>query len=113
MCSFMAKHVIYTQYIPSLSLLRIFKLNPNAQALFPKFASVPADELESNIAFRAHALTVMEAVELASSMLDELSDLRDILIGIGSVHAAKGLHLQSAHFDVSASCVRVRAHADN
>ena len=60
------------------------------------------DELGNNSAFRIHALAVMEAVELASSLLDELSDLRDILIGIGSIHAAKGLHLQNGHFDVSA-----------
>lgn len=56
-------------------------------------------DLEENQDFREHALKVVEAVELATSMLQEVDDLRDILISLGSIHVSMGL--QDAHLDVS------------
>lgn len=78
---------------------RIFEIAPEAIQLFPKFEKIPPKELEKNEQFQHHALQVVEAVDLAISMLQEVDDLRDVLISLGSIHVSMGL--QDVHFDVS------------
>ena len=78
---------------------RIFQIAPAAIELFPKFAHVPQKELEENEQFKHHALQVVEAVDLATSMLRVVDELRDVLISLGSIHVSMGL--QDVHFDVS------------
>ena len=78
---------------------RIFQIAPEAIELFPKFSNVPPQELEQNLDFKDHSLKVVETIELATSMLQEIDDLSNILISLGSMHVSMGL--QDAHFDVS------------
>ena len=94
-------HALYAangMMYPCLPSHRIFEIAPEAIKLFPKFADVPPKELEKNEHFRHHALQVVEAVELAISMLQDVDDLRDVLISLGSIHVSMGL--QDVHFDV-------------
>lgn len=67
--------------------------------LFPKFQDIPQEELKDSEPFRAHALNVTEAVDLAVSTLCDLPSLYLILKDLGSVHCGQGL--QDPHFDVS------------
>ncbi len=78
---------------------RIFDLAPGVYELFPQFRDVPANERESNEAYRHHSLQVVEAVQLAVQSLDDITGLFMVLKDLGSVHS---LHnVQDPHFDVS------------
>ena len=94
--------MVFDVSLPTIAY-RIFEIAPEAINLFPKFADVPPKELEKNEHFRHHALQVVEAVELGISMLQDVDDLRDVLISLGSIHVSMGL--QDVHFDV-----RINAH---
>ena len=67
--------------------------------LFPKFRDLPKDEMYSSEPFRAHALNVTEAVDMAVSSLEDIPGLVSVLKDLGSVHCPFGI--QDAHFDVS------------
>ena len=76
----------------------ILELAPAAIALFPKFKDVPKHLLEQDENFRKHAYTVVDAIGLAVSFLDDLSTLEDVLNDLGATHVKYGI--QAAHFEV-------------
>lgn len=79
--------------------VRLFKIAPGAVKLFPKFADVELEDLEKDESYRSHALSVMQAVQLAVSSIDDLDGLFSTLKDLGTVHT--GLGIQDIHFLVS------------
>ena len=80
-------------------MCRIFEIAPGAVQLFSKLRDLPKDEMYSSEPFRAHALNVTQAVDMAVSSLDDIPGLLSVLKDLGSVHCPYGI--QDAHFDVS------------
>lgn len=72
--------------------------------LFPKFANVPVEKLKYDENYRSHATSVMQAVQLAVSSIDDLDGLFSTLRDLGTVHT--GLGIQDIHFLVSCSKAR-------
>ncbi|KAL5463710.1 hypothetical protein EMCRGX_G032635 [Ephydatia muelleri] len=75
---------------------RLFAIAPQAVELFPKFANVPIDKLKYDDSYRGHAMSVMQAVQLAVSSVDDLDGLFSTLRDLGTVHT--GLGIQDIHF---------------
>lgn len=76
--------------------------------MFPKFKDVPLDELEEDENFLKHAYTVVDAVGLAVSFLDDLESLEEVLYDLGGKHIKYGV--QKAHFEV---CKKLTLHLCN
>ena len=76
----------------------ILEIAPQAIALFPKFRDVPSEDREENADFRKHAYTVVDAIGLAVSFLDDTDTLEGVLSDLGSTHVKYGI--QDAHFEV-------------
>lgn len=57
------------------------------------------DKLEHDENFRKHAYTVVDAVGLAVSFLDDFESLEGVLYDLGSTHIKYGV--QEQHFEVS------------
>lgn len=75
---------------------RLFQIAPLAVMLFPKFANVPVEKLKYDENYRSHATSVMQAVQLAVSSIDDLDGLFSTLRDLGTVHT--GLGIQDIHF---------------
>ena len=79
-------------------LFSILEIAPAAIALFPKFKDVPASQREQDENYRKHSYTVVDAIGLAVSFLDDLDTLEGVLCDLGSTHAKYGI--QNEHFEV-------------
>ena len=78
-----------------------FNQYPEYQQKFPGFAHVPLDQLAENRRLKAHAITVMNAINGLVDNLDDPEVLTELLIKTGQNHARRKLQLSD--FTVSLS----------
>ena len=73
----------------------LFKAHPEGLALFKAFASLP--DYEQSEPFKAHALTVLSALDKAMSLLDDMDTLVPVLTQLGERHVQYGV--KAEHYD--------------
>ena len=77
----------------------MFEVTPGAQKLFPKFADIPRNQLESDNNYRKHSLSVVKTVKSGVESLNDIPTLSELLRQLGKRHLEQGI--EEAHFDVS------------
>ncbi|CAG7830087.1 unnamed protein product [Allacma fusca] len=68
-----------------------FKQYPHYQLQFKSFAKVPLEELTENRRFKAHAFTLMSALNGFIENLDDVEMLDELLLKTGENHAKRKL----------------------
>ncbi|CAG7655217.1 unnamed protein product, partial [Allacma fusca] len=71
--------------------IHFFKQYPHYQLQFKSFAKVPLEELAENRRFKAHALTLMSALNGFIENLDDVEMLDELLLKTGENHAKRKL----------------------
>ncbi|CAG7726245.1 unnamed protein product [Allacma fusca] len=71
--------------------IHFFKQYPHYQLQFKAFAKVPLEELPENRRFKAHALTLMSALNGFIENLDDVEMLDELLLKMGENHAKRKL----------------------